>query len=157
MENYLQVLEESLHKKLDVLNRIEKLCSRQEEILSAASVSEDDFDSSIEEKGILIDELSKLDEGFESLYTHIKEQLALEIGKYTAQIAILQRKIAEVTEKSVAIQAQEARNKRLAEVFFANAKQELKKGRRSSKAALDYYRSMNKSQMMSPQFMDKKK
>ncbi|NBI92311.1 flagellar protein FliT [Lachnospiraceae bacterium] len=157
MENYLQVLEESLHKKLDVLNRIEKLCSRQEEILSAASVSEDDFDSSIEEKGILIDELSKLDEGFESLYTHIKEQLALEKGKYTAQIAILQRKIAEVTEKSVAIQAQEARNKRLAEVFFANAKQELKKGRRSSKAALDYYRSMNKSQMMSPQFMDKKK
>ena len=29
MENYLQVLEESLYKKLDVLDRIEKLGIRQ--------------------------------------------------------------------------------------------------------------------------------
>ena len=75
MENYLQVLEESLYKKLDVLDRIEKLGIRQEQILNTIPVSEDDFDSSIEEKGRLIDELGKLDEGFESLYAHIKEQL----------------------------------------------------------------------------------
>ncbi len=30
MENYLQVLEESLYKKLDVLGRIESLCARQD-------------------------------------------------------------------------------------------------------------------------------
>ena len=77
--------------------------------------------------------------------------------KYKSQIAVLQKKIAEVTEKSIAIQAQEARNKKLAEDYFTKAKQELKKGRRSSKAALDYYKSMNKTQMVSPQFMDKKK
>ena len=62
MENYLQVLEESLYKKLDVLDRIEKLGIRQEQILNTIPVSEDDFDSSIEEKGRLIDELGKLDE-----------------------------------------------------------------------------------------------
>ena len=157
MENYLQVLEESLYKKLDVLDRIEKLGIRQEQILNTIPVSEDDFDSSIEEKGRLIDELGKLDEGFESLYAHIKEQLVAGKSKYRTQIAIWQEKIAEVTEKSIAIQAQEARNKKLAEIFFANAKQELKKGRRSSKVALNYYRNMNKSQMVSPQFMDKKK
>ena len=72
MENYLQVLEESLYKKLDVLGRIETLCARQEQILSEEIVSEEAFDSSIEKKGVLIDELAKLDEGFETLYGHIK-------------------------------------------------------------------------------------
>ena len=59
MENYLQVLEESLYKKLDVLGRIETLCARQEQILSEEIVSEEAFDSSIEKKGVLIDELAK--------------------------------------------------------------------------------------------------
>ncbi len=157
MENYLQVLEESLDKKLGVLDRIEMLCGRQEQILSEEAVSEEAFDSSIEEKGMLIDELTKLDEGFETLYGHIKEQLAEGKEKYKPQIAALQKKIAEVTEKSLAIRAQEARNQKLAEKYFVKAREDLKKGRKSSKAALDYYRNMNKSQMVSPQFMDKKK
>ena len=50
MENYLQVLEESLYKKLDVLDRIEKLGIRQEQILNTIPVSEDDFDSSRSEE-----------------------------------------------------------------------------------------------------------
>lgn len=157
MENYLQVLEESLCKKMDVLCEIEAFCAEQERLLSAEFLAEDDFDKSIEEKDRLIQKLEKLDEGFEALYAHIKEQLTAGKDKYKSQIAALQKKISEVTEKSVAIQAQEARNKKLAEEYFARAKQELKKGRRSSKAALDYYRSMNQSQVVSPQFMDKKK
>ncbi len=157
MENYLQVLEDGLQKKMDVLCQIERLSIKQEQILSGDSVSEEAFDKSIEEKDVLINELNKLDEGFESLYAHIKEQLLAGRHKYKPQIAILQKKITEVTEKSIAIQAQESRNKKLAEEYFSKAKQELKIGRRSSKAALDYYKSMNKTQMVSPQFMDKKK
>lgn len=157
MMNYLQVLEESLHKKMDVLSRIEQMNMRQEQILKADSVSEEAFDQSIEEKGVLIDELNKLDEGFENLYAHIKEQLATDAASYKVQIAALQKLIAEVTDKSVSIQAQEARNKVLAENFFAGWKRELQKGRKSSKAALDYYRSMSQSQVIAPQFMDKKK
>lgn len=157
MENYLQVLEESLHKKMDVLCRIEKLNSAQEQILKEDMVSEEKFDQSIEAKGVLIDELNKLDEGFENLYAHIKEQLSVEREKYKIQITALQKLIADVMEKSVSIQAQETRNKVLAEKFFADQKQGLQKGRRSSKAALDYYRNMKQSQVVPPQFMDKKK
>ena len=49
MENYLQVLEDSLQKKMDVLCRIETLSLKQEQILGADSVSEEAFDKSIEE------------------------------------------------------------------------------------------------------------
>lgn len=157
IENYLQVLEESLHKRMDVLSRIEELSVRQELLLKEIPVKEDEFDKSIDEKGVLIEELNKLDEGFESLYAHIKEQLLTGREKYKVQIAGLQKLIAEVTDKSVSIQAQEARNKKLAEKFFADSRKELQKGRRSSKAAFDYYRNMNQSQVVAPQFMDKKK
>ena len=157
IENYLQVLEESLLKKMGVLDRIEEANRRQERILKDDSVPEEEFDQSIEEKGVLIDELNKLDEGFETLYENIKEQLLAGKERYKVQIASIQKLIAQVTEKSVSIQAQEARNKVLAESFFSERKQELQKGRKSSKAALDYYRNMNQSQVVMPQFMDKKK
>lgn len=157
IENYLQVLEESLHKKMDVLRKIEEVNVRQEQILKSEMVLDDEFDKSITDKGVLIEQLKKLDEGFESLYEHIKEQLSTGKEKYKVQIAALQKLITDVTEKGVAIQAQEARNKMLVEQFFAQRKQELQKGRRSSKIALDYYRNMNQTQVVMPQFMDKKK
>lgn len=157
IENYLQVLEESLHKKMGVLDRIEDANKRQEQILKDDSVSEEKFEQSIEEKGALIDELNKLDEGFETLYGNIKEQLSADKEKYKVQIVSIQKLITQVTEKSVSIQAQEARNKVLAENFFAGRKQELQKGRKNSKAALDYYRNMSQSQVVMPQFMDRKK
>lgn len=157
IENYLQVLEESLHKKMDVLEKIEEINQRQEEILKQKPISEAGFDETIEEKGAFIDELNKLDEGFESLYGNIREQLSAGKDKYRAHIAALQTLITRVTEKSVSIQAQEARNKVLAEAFFAERKQELQKGRRNSRAAMNYYQSMSQSQVIMPQFMDKKK
>ena len=157
MENYLQILEESLHKKMNVLCKIEEVNKWQEKLLKSEAVMEDDFDRSITEKGVLIDELNKLDEGFASLYEHIKEQLATGKERYKVQIAALQKLIVQVTEKSVSIQAHEERNRVLVEKYFAEEKQKLQKGRRSSKVAMDYYRSMNQSQVVAPQFMDKKK
>jgi len=155
--NYLQVMEESLYKKKEVLSRIEELCNRQEKLLRMEPVQEDEFAASIEEKDRLIKELGQLDEGFETLYSRIKEQLSGGREKYKAQIAVLQGLITEVTEKSVTIQAKEARNKTLAETFFINKKKVIQTNRRSSSVAMDYYRNMSQSKIVEPQFMDKKK
>ncbi|NLL75896.1 MAG: flagellar protein FliT [Clostridiales bacterium] len=157
IENYLQVLEESLLKKKEVLLAIEEMNREQEQILKDENPSMEAFDESIDKKGLLIEELSRLDDGFETLYEHIKEQLLHNKDEYKGQIARLQKLIAEVTDKSVTIQAQEARNKKSAEKYFAKARRELKSGRVNSKAALDYYLNMNKAQIANPQFIDKKK
>lgn len=157
IENYLQVLEESLYKKINVLCRIEDLNQTQEKLLKEDDISAEEFDKTIDSKGELIDELNKLDEGFDKLYGNISEQLMSGKEKYKVQIAKLQTLISEVMDKSVSIQAQEARNKKLADNFFANSRKELKQGKRSSKVAMDYYRNMNQAQVSSPQFMDQKK
>ena len=157
MENYLQVLEESLNKKVDVLKKIGQMNEEQERLFKEDVFSEKAFDEIIDRKGMLIDDLNKLDEGFENLYEHIRLQLLDGKEKYATQIAALQKLITKVTEMGASVQAQEARNKELADNYFLNRKKELKQGRQNSKAALNYYRNMNRSQVVQPQFMEKKK
>ncbi len=157
MENYLQVLEESLNKKVDVLKKIGQMNEEQERLFKEDVFSEKAFDEIIDRKGMFIDDLNKLDEGFENLYEHIRLQLLDGKEKYATQIAALQKLITKVTEMGASVQAQEARNKELADNYFLNRKKELKQGRQNSKAALNYYRNMNRSQVVQPQFMDKKK
>lgn len=157
MENYLQVLEESLRKKMDVLERIEACGKEQEQLLKAPEVSMETFDASIDKKGLLIDEINRLDAGFEQLYGRIREQLLNNRSRYVLQIKRLQDMIEDVTQKSVSIQAQEQRNKKLVEEYFAKTKRELKKSRVGSKAAMNYYKSASGAGYIPPQVLDQKK
>lgn len=157
IDNYLTLLAESLEKKLNILNQMMAISSRQSEIMSSEGVAVDEFDACVDEKDALVRELTLLDDGFEQLYDRIKEELLTHKDLYGNQIKKLQVLIAELTEKSCTLQAQEARNKTLVEKYFARERDALKSGRKTSKAALDYYQSMNRSAVVPPQFMDKKK
>lgn len=156
-ENYLDVLEQSLVEKCKVLDKIQEYNVRQEALFRAENPELSQFDAYVEEKGQLIAQLSKLDEGFEILYASIAEELKDNKQKYTEQIKRLQELVAQVVEKGVAVEAQEQRNKKLVEEFFSRERKGIKKGRLSSKAAYDYYKTMNKSGVVNPQFMDSKK
>ncbi len=157
IENYLKILEESLQKKLVVLGEIATYNDEQESMLKQENVSLDELDSNMRRKDDLIQKLLKLDDGFESLYERIREQLLENKEVYKAQIKHLKELISQVTEKSVSIQAQEARNKKLIENYFSKEKDQLRHGRQASKAAYDYYRSMNNTNVVPPQIMDQKK
>ena len=57
----------------------------------------------------------------------------------------------------MAIQAQEARNKKLIEDYFRKEREGIRVGRKSSKAAINYYKNMSGSSVVMPLFMDDKK
>ena len=156
-QNYLTLLEESLQKKLQVMDEIQQYNLQQQEIFQAEEVDIDRFDEYVEEKGNLIDKLNSLDNGFESLYAKVAKELEGNRDQYKDQIKRLQELVTQVTETSVTIQAQEARNKKLIEDFFQKTRENIRSGRKSSKAAYDYYKNMSKSSVVMPQFMDSKK
>ena len=112
-------MSESLDKKLEVLQKIREYNKRQEEIFSAEEVDMSLFDDAVEEKQRLIDEVVHLDEGFEIMYEKLARELEGNRERYAAQIRELQKKVSRVTELSVTVQAQEARNKKLIESYFA--------------------------------------
>ena len=145
--NYLTLLEESLRRKLQVM----------QEIFQSGEVDIDKFDEYVAEKGVLIDKLTALDSGFEKLYAKVSEELQGSREQYADQIRTLQGLVTQVTDRSVDIQAQEARNKKLVEDFFRRERDGIKIGRKSTKAAIGYYKTMSKTAVVAPQFMDSKK
>ena len=107
IENYLGILEESLEKKVLVLDEIEDYTAKQERLLKQEKVSMEELDANMEQKDGLIQKLTALDDGFETLYERVKEQLSTNKDAYKNQIKRIQELITKVTEKSVSIQAKE--------------------------------------------------
>ena len=68
---YISALQESLQKKLEVLNSLLKLTNEQGRILSAQEPDMDRFDSIIDQKDSLLQTMETLDRGFESLFARI--------------------------------------------------------------------------------------
>lgn len=157
MENQLTILSESLDKKLSVLKEIQRYNKEQEQCFLEERANLESFDAAIAQKDRLIQQLQKLDEGFELLYARLAEQLKANRSQYADQIRELQDKIRQVTELGVSIQAQEKRNKALVEQYFAKQRSSIRQGRKSSAAALKYYKNMSGNNVKPPSFLDSKK
>lgn len=157
MENYLQILQDSLERKLEILAAIETKSREQEEILKKADFTFKELDENMNAKSELIEKLTLLDDGFDSLYEKIKKELLENKDRYKAQIKALQNLIAEVTAKSASIEAIEIRNKAAIEAYFSREKKQLQDKKKVSNVAYNYYKTANKLNVIPPQFMDKKK
>ena len=157
MTSYLQILQDSLVKKYELLCKIEEKSLEQSHMLNGQNVDLALIDSNMDEKAELIDEVLSLDNGFESIYEKIRTQLLPNKEQYKSQIVSLQKLIEKVTEKSASIQAIEARNKAQMDIVFSNQKRELQSRRNAMSVARDYYQNMNKVKNVSPQFLDQKK
>jgi hypothetical protein len=153
----LDMLEESLVKKIEVMKKICEENARQKEILSnSENVDPEAFDKTLDSKGEYIDQLLALDEGFQSLFDRVKAEVGQHREDYAEQIRRMQGLIQEITALSASIEAQEHRNKRLAEKYFSTARAQMNQSRQSSSAAFNYYQTMNNFKNIPPQFMDTK-
>ena len=140
---YLTAMIESLEKKVAVLDEIIKKNAEQAALLKEEEFSFDKFDKNAEEKGVLIFRLEKLDDGFESLYAKVKEELDANRAAHADEIRRMQELIQSITDKSTSIQAEEARNKAALEGIFKNEREKLRAGRSGVKALKSYNQAMN--------------
>lgn len=156
-KTYLQILEQSLDKKINVLNRIIEQDQIQLGQLQDPNLDPDDFDQTVEKKAKLIEELELLDDGFEQVFARVKDEIGDHKETYKTEIRQMQEKIRQITAKSMEIQTQEARNKNLMEQKFNSIHKQVKEIRQSQKVVNQYYRNMMKSAYTDPQFLDNKK
>ena len=157
MDNYLSVLEDSLKKKLQILDELTDYTMQQQELLKVEELDYEAFDRLVDQKEPLIQRIMELDQGFETVYDRIKEQLLGNKEQYAAQIKALQSLIGELTDKSVKLQTMEQRNKSAVEQQFRKSREKIRQGRQNKQAALNYYKNMNNSNYVPPQFLDDKK
>lgn len=157
LKNYLTILEESLKKKIEILDHIQSVNAQQTELLKNEKLDLEQFDKYVDEKDDCIQKLEKLDEGFSTLYDSIKQQLLQNKEQYAEQIRRLQQMISDITDKSTSIQAQESRNRDMVTAYFQRERQNLGQGRKASKAAYGYYTSLSKAGQEDNRIMDLKK
>lgn len=156
-ETYLAIMLQSLKKKEQVLDEIIRLNDLQKKQLTDQATPVDDFDKTVEDKSACIDQLDQLDSGFEKLYAEVEDELRGNKEQYADTIKALQKCIRSVTDKSIMIQAQEARNKDLMMQKFTTVRKHAKDVRANSKAITGYYKTMTHSGYMDSRYMDGKK
>lgn len=156
-ETYVDIMIQSLNKKIQVLDQIIEINLIQKETLEDPKAEIEEFDKTVENKALLIEQMQQLDSGFEKLYARVQEELQTNRETYTEQIKTMQSCIRRITDKSMEIQAQEAKNRDLMIRKFAYVKETAKNVRTNSKAASQYYKNMMKLNYVDPQFMDNKK
>ena len=119
MENdYLNIMIQSLQKKVKILDKIIEMNKEQHQII-----------------------------------------LILQIGvcQNKEEILILKQLITEITERSVNIQSEEVRNRKLVEMRFSQERKKVRNMKNSSTVANQYYKTMTKLNHIDAQFMDRKK
>ena len=141
-ETYIAIMLQSLQKKEKVLDEIIRLDDVQKKVLTDNNCTVDEFDETVEAKSACIEQLNQLDSGFQKLYAEVETEIKDNREKYSAKIKKMQECIRSVTDKSVKIQAQEARNKELLKEKIANVHKQATEVRKNSRAITGYYNSM---------------
>ena len=156
-QNYLQLLIQSLEKKITVLDHIVQLNDQQKNLLLQEEVDLDEWNGIIEEKAKSIDQIYFLDEGFEEVYNRVKDMLISRREEFQSEIRTLQGLIGKITDRSVQVQTGEQQNKELAQLQFGRIKKKMRTVRQTSQAVQSYSNSMKKLNFVDAQFLDKKK
>jgi len=155
--DYISIMVQSLQKKLEVLNGIIEKNVEQRQILEQEELDTDAFEQNIKLKSDLVDQIEFLDDGFEELYGRVKSLIETEKQEHKEEIQLMKQLITGITEKSVTIQSQEARNRKLVEQRFSQERKKVRSMRNTSTVANQYYKNMSRMNVVDAQFMDKKK
>ena len=155
--SYIEILKQSLTKKLELLDTIMALNVLQKDMLENPDLAPDELEENLNRKADLVEQLSKLDDGFGQIYDRVRTELMENRTAYTEDIAQMKRDITAIMDKSTAIQSQEKRNQVLMQQKFTSVKKQIKEVKKSRQAVNSYYRNMMKMGTPGSTFLDDKK
>lgn len=147
-----------LDKKIEMLLGLKELTESQESMLVTDSYNDEEFLNTISKKEIYVQELNKLDDGFNMCFKKVRNELTVENKLNNKPLILqLQDKIREITDLSVQLQALERRNKLKIEQMFVEKRKNIKGARLSNQTVTNYYKNMSKQLDNESVFYDKKK
>ena len=98
----------------------------QKDMLENPDLDPDELEENLNRKADLVEQLSKLDDGFSQIYDRVRADLTENRGAYSEDIAQMKRDITAIMDKSTAIQSQEKRNQVLMQQKFTSVKKQIK-------------------------------
>lgn len=157
MKNELQLLIESLEKKVQVLQQILSISKDQYELAGEEEFRLDDFDGLVDKKDGLLKDMERLDEGFDRTYQRIRDELQDKRELYREEIGSLQDLIKQTVDLGAQIHASEVRAKDRMANAILRTKQEFSQRKATARTVSDYYKTSNNIKYVDSIFLDKKK
>ena len=154
---YLELLIQSLKKKLLLLNQIIVLNQQQKEMLMDENLDPDTLDVNVREKDELISQVTQLDDGFDEVYAHIADLMKKNHSGYEEELDRMRELIRQIMAKDASIRTDEQRNYELAQKKFARVKKQIREVKTSQKMVNRYYQNMMQQRQADIQYMDNKK
>lgn len=154
---YLELLIQSLKKKLLLLNQIIVLNQQQKEMLMDENLDPDTLDVNVREKDELISQVTQLDDGFDEVYAHIADLMKKNHSDYEEELDRMRGLIRQIMAKDASIRTDEQRNYELAQKKFARVKKQIREVKTSQKMVNRYYQNMMQQRQADIQYMDNKK
>ena len=154
---YIRMMLDVLEKKEVHLTRLLELTTEQEKLLKDEEFNEAEFALIIEKKSGNLRKLEELDNGFQSIYNRVAEEMKEHKEEYTEQIIEMQGIISRITDLGVKLTALENKNKAALEVKLQGKKQNIRQFKVSKQTADKYYKNMIGMQTGASYFMDQKK
>lgn len=157
LTNELQILIESLEKKCSILEALLSDTKKQEEEAKKDDFDFEQFDLLVDHKDDLLQCMEELDQGFDSLFLRIQDELIMKQSQYKAEIKRMQELIKSTIDYGAQISTIELRTKEMLTNAISRKRKELSKRKISSKSVMDYYKSTNQLNNLQPYFLDQKK
>ena len=139
---YVNMMVDSLDRKKRILEYILVKTREQESLLKDEEMDPDAFQAIIDEKGEQIDELNRIDEGFDTLFSYVEKEIKENRMTYRKQIEQMQQLIGAVSELGIQLQALEHQNSGHFKVYLANQRKLIRDFNVNSRTTTSYYQNM---------------
>lgn len=153
----LDLLESNLNKKMLLLKKMTDILNEQLQLLDSSDMQLEELDICMEKQDGLTEELEALNVEADTLYEYLKLTDVSSDKANVPKIVRIQELLSQLTKDFDVLQEKEQSARKQMDAYFQKERKNFGTGRRSSKAALDYYMNMSGSTVVPPQFMDRKK
>ena len=118
----------------------------------------DEFDGLLDEEGKQIGMLNMIDDGFENVYSRVREELMANPEEYQEILREIQTLISEDVELGATLEALERKNKEAIEAFIQKKKEEVRTYRSNKNSSKNYTKNMPNQYVQGESFfLDQKK
>ena len=154
---YVNIMRESLQRKLGYLQEILTLTREQENLAKTTPFNEDAFTTVIDKKEILIDNVNEIDKGFQSVYDRVRGELQENKDSFKDDLSVIQGLIQKCVDTGMEIEKLEERNRSSLEQAIASGFKGMNQAKQSRSVANKYYKSMANGMINDSILYDRKK
>lgn len=156
VEKSLNTLQDNLKKKASALEKFGGLVKQQALLLEDPDATPEQLDACMDEQDKLTAQINALSEEFEQVCETLKHSLPDERSEHQKQIDSIMDANAKIDEMTRRIVEGLAVNKSKIQDYLSKERRNLGAGRKSSQAAMNYYKNMSGSNVVPSYFMDHK-